>query len=77
MSGDGKSIVSFHRREYLALAPQDSLEDRHLNIEHHDVALKAQNDDTLRVMRNVGGVNGHQLIVKDFKARLEYRKYLT
>ena len=67
------------REQFLGTAPhttgKDEYEEREVLIKGHPVVDLLERGDKLRFMRNVGGGGGHSLTVRNFKVRVELKRY--
>jgi len=69
-----RQVLADSREKFYKLAPHE-LEERTFEIKKHPVVDLLRRGDTLRFMYNAGGGGGHRLEVKNFRVRLNLKKY--
>ena len=67
----GGEVLADSREDYPTLAPH-VMESKVLLIKNHSVVNLSRPGDKLRFMINVGGGGGHQLKLRNFKAKVEF-----
>ena len=76
----GDEVVADSREDFPTLAPHVAgpigvMEPAATLIKNHSVVNLSRPGDRLRFMVNVGGGGGHQLKVRNFKAKVELKKF--
>lgn len=76
----GEEVMADSLEDYPTLAPHvrgpvGQMEREVLEIRDHPVVTRSRPGDRLRFMRNIGGGGGHKLKVKNFRVKIELKKY--